>query len=103
MHRTGSEIARRDVPKEVFSAPLTFKGIQYEKGAPAHSADPGDDSLRMVTVNSLPRQTFGLLQATSNSLRASTSLHSKNLLSHARLTQLPTGQHKSVGEACRCT
>ena len=77
--------------------PVLYATRGYEKGAPAHSADPEDDSLRMVRVNSLPRQTFGLLQATSNSLRASTSLHSKNLLSHARLTQLPTGQHKSVG------
>ena len=66
------------------------KGILYEKGEAPHSADRTGNTLRMGSVTHYQDGDSVLNKHTSNPLRASTSLHSKNLLSHARLTQPPT-------------
>ena len=75
---------------------LTSRG--YEKGEAPHSADPTGNTLRMGSVTHYQDGDSVLNKHTSNPLRASTSLHSKNLLSHARLTQPPTVYLNPWGE-----
>ena len=76
-------------------------GTIFEKGEAPHSADRTANSLRMGSVTHYQDGDSVLNKHTSNPLRASTSLHSKNLLAHARLTQPPTVYLNPWGEGVK--